>query len=179
MDRPQIIAGRLPDPQRADEAVVNYFAAKKSHLRVGSTVRLYSYSYDQIAGGALAAAVRLPSPAGPSFRVHVVGVIRQPADVSAMLPVAAKQDVSYEGQQNLFTSPAFLPLYAAGLGIPVNQIPDINLVHCGCTTGLTIGPPSRAPPTGSHTVRSIPLLAATSILPGVRLQAHNGASTWM
>ena len=44
MDRPQIITGRLPDPQRADEAVVNYFAAAQSHLRVGSTVRLYAYS---------------------------------------------------------------------------------------------------------------------------------------
>ena len=65
-----------------------------------------------------------------------MGVIRQPADVSAMLPVAAKQDVSYEGQQNLFTSPAFLPLYAAGLGIPVNQIPDINLVSLRLHHGL-------------------------------------------
>jgi ABC-type antimicrobial peptide transport system permease subunit len=128
MDRPLIIAGRLPDPRRADEAVVNDFAAAQSHLRLGSMVRLYAYSYDQIAGGALASAVSLPMPAGPSFSVHVVGIIRQPADVSAILPVAAKQKVSYEGQQNLFTSPAFLPQYATGLGIPVNQIPDINLV---------------------------------------------------
>jgi FtsX-like permease family len=128
IDRPLIIAGRLPDPRRSDEAVINDFAAVQSHLHIGSKLRLYSYSYDQIAGGALISATSLPVPSGPSFKVHVVGIIRQPADVSAILPVAAKQDVSYEGQQNLFTSPAFLPRYAAGLGIPVNQIPDINLV---------------------------------------------------
>ena len=52
----------------------------------------------------------------------------QPQDVNAVNPVLANEDVSYEGEQNLFLTPAFLPRLAAGLGIPVQGIADINLV---------------------------------------------------
>ena len=42
--------------------------------------------------------------------------------------MADKQDVSYEGQENVYLTPAFLPQLAARLGIPVQQIPSLNFV---------------------------------------------------
>ena len=52
--------------------------------------------------------------------------MRFPTDVSAVLPLAAKQDVTYEGEQNMYMTPAFLERLAAGLGIPVQGLPDFN-----------------------------------------------------
>ena len=67
-------------------------------------------------------------PTGPPFTVRVTAIVRSPQDVNVVNPVLANEDVSYEGEQNLFTTPAFLPRLAAGLGIPVQGIADINLV---------------------------------------------------
>ena len=63
-----------------------------------------------------------------ALTVRVSAVVRFPAGRQRCRPLAAKQNVSYEGQQNLYLTPAFLPRLAAGLGIPVQAIPDINLV---------------------------------------------------
>ena len=63
-----------------------------------------------------------------SFTVRITAIVRFAQDVNAIIPIAAKQDVSYEGQQNLYLTPAFLQRLAAGLGIPVQQLPAINLV---------------------------------------------------
>jgi hypothetical protein len=129
VDRPRVVAGRLPNPSRSDEAVINDLAAKEHHFRVGSTVRLYAYSFEQFSNGGLTSGLstRARAPAGPTFTVQITGIVRFPSDVSAIVPIASKQDVSYEGQQNLYLSPAFLPRLAAGLGIPVRQIPSMNL----------------------------------------------------
>jgi hypothetical protein len=126
LDRPLVVAGHLPDPSRSFDAAVNEFAADKRHLQIGSHFRLYAYSYPQIAGAALITqgALRGP-PQGPSL-VKVTGIVRFPDDVSAVLPLASKQNVTYEGQQNMYMTPAFLERLAAGLGIPVQGLPDIN-----------------------------------------------------
>jgi ABC-type lipoprotein release transport system permease subunit len=130
VDRPKVVAGRLPDPTHPFDVAVNELAAAKDHLRVGSPVRLYAYSLAQFQRAGLTnPRANGPSAlAGPSFTVRVTGIVRFPQDVNAIRPLAARQDVSYEGQQNLYLSPAFLPRLAAGLGIGVQSIPDINLV---------------------------------------------------
>ena len=129
VDRPMVLAGRLPDPRRPSEVAVNELAATSAHLEVGSTLRLYSYSYAQISGGALFSFSATPvTPAGPSYLVHVTGVLRFPQDVNAVLPLVDRQGVSYESQRNLFTTPAFLQQLARGLGVPVSQVQNINLV---------------------------------------------------
>ena len=130
VDRPLVVAGRLPDPDHPFEAVVNEFAAAKRRVHVGSTIPLYAYSAQQFAGGNLTGVAESAhtAPAGPGFTVRVTGIVRSPSDVNAIVPLAERQDVSYEGQQNLYLSPAFLPRLAAGLGIPVQQIPNLNLV---------------------------------------------------
>ena len=127
VDRPLVVAGHLPDPSRPFDVAVNEFAADKRHLHVGSCFRVYAYSYSQIAGAGLVAKdVSKGRPEGPSFAVTVTAIVRFPTDVSAVLPLAAKQDVTYEGEQNMYMTPAFLERLAAGLGIPVQMLPDIN-----------------------------------------------------
>ena len=130
VDRPLVVAGHLPDPAHPFDAAVNELAAEKRHLHVGSHVHLYAYSVKQFQNGGLTGgtAVATQAPAGPSFTVRVTAIVRFAQDVNAIIPIAARQDVSYEGQQNLYLTPAFLQRLAAGLGIPVQQLPAMNLV---------------------------------------------------
>ena len=127
---PLVVTGHLPDPAHPFDAAVNELAAEKRHLHVGSHVHLYAYSVKQFQNGGLTggAAVANQAPAGPSFTVRVTAIVRFAEDVNAIIRIAAKQDVSYEGQQNLYLTPAFLQRLAAGLRIPVQQLPATNLV---------------------------------------------------
>lgn len=129
VDRPLVLSGHLPNPTHPLDVSINEFAAEQEHLHIGSHVRLYAYSAAQAANEALAEpSAHLPAPAGPSFRVRVTAIVRSVEDVNAVLPLVANLDVSYEGQGDMFTSPAFVPLLAKKLGIPVGQVPDIGLV---------------------------------------------------
>jgi ABC-type lipoprotein release transport system permease subunit len=130
VDRPRVVAGRLPAVNRPFDVAINELAAARRHLHVGSRVRLYAYSLAQIKAGGLkgAGSVGQEAPLGPSLRVRVAAIVRFPQDVSAVIPLAAKLDVSYEGEQELYLTPAFLPRYAAALGVRVQSIPGINLV---------------------------------------------------
>ncbi len=127
LDRPLVVAGHLPDPSRPFDVAVNEFAADKGHLHVGSRFRVYAYSYSQIAGAALITqGVSKMRPQGPSFTVTVTAIVRFPTDVSAVLSLAANKDVTYEGEQNMYMTPAFLERLATGLRIPVQGLTDIN-----------------------------------------------------
>ena len=129
VDRPMVLAGRLPDPRHPFEVAVNELGAQREHLRVGSSLRLYTYSYAQVENQTLlTSAATPPPPEGPSYRVHVTGIVRSPQDVNAVLPLVDRQGVTYESQRNLYTTPAFLQQLAKGLGVPVQAIPDIDLV---------------------------------------------------
>jgi hypothetical protein len=125
-DRPLMAAGHFPDPRRPFEAAVNDLAAQRLHLGVGSRLTLYGYSQQQVASCGLVTAGRLPAPAGPRFTVRVTGIARLPTDVNAVAPLAAAQDVDYEGQGDVYLTPAFVPRYAAALGVPVQQVAGIN-----------------------------------------------------
>ncbi len=130
VDRPLVVAGKLPDPKRPDDVAINELAAEGRHLHVGSHILLYAMSVAQFRNGALTngASYKPIAPQGPTFRVRVTGIVRSPQDIDAVLPLADKQDVSYEGQENVYLTPAFLPQLAARLGIPVQQIPNLNFV---------------------------------------------------
>ena len=127
IDRPLMVAGRFPAPGQPFAAAINDSAAARLHLTVGSRLKLYAYSAAQLRSCQLTnAGGRLPAPAGPQFTVRVVGIARLPTDVNAIVPLAAAQDVSYEGQGQLYLTPAFLPRYAAALGIPVQDVSGMN-----------------------------------------------------
>ena len=129
VDRPMVLAGRLPDPHDPSEVAVNDLAAQADHLHVGSTVHLYAYSADQIDSGQLSGGIEhVPAPKGPSYTVRVAAVVRHPQDVTAVAPLEAQSGVSYESDRNLYVTPAFLSRLAVGVGVPVQQLNDINLV---------------------------------------------------
>jgi len=128
VDRPLVLAGHLPDPRSPFDVAVNELAADKGHLHVGSRLSLKAFSFSQVANGGLTAGINGGNqpPSGPTFTVQVAAVIRLPSDVSSIVPIAAKQDVTYEGQENLYTTPAFLSRLASGLDVPVQQLPVMN-----------------------------------------------------
>jgi hypothetical protein len=129
VDRPLVLSGTLPSPGDPTAAVVNAYAAEARGLHVGSTVHLYSYSSAQAHLGSVTGDPGLSSeaPSGPSFTMHVTTVVRSPQEVDAVRSLADRQGVPYESQQTLYVTPAFVQRYAAGLGIPVEQISNANL----------------------------------------------------
>ncbi len=129
MDAPMVLAGHLPASTDPFEITVNELAAQAEHLHVGSHVHLYAYSEAQIDSGVLTGAVeKIPPPNGPTFAVRVAAIVRSPQDVSAVAPLEAQSGVMYEGDRDLYVTPAFLPRLADRLGIAVQRIGDINLV---------------------------------------------------
>jgi hypothetical protein len=74
IERPVVLAGRLPDPDRADEAVVSPSFITKYGKGVGDTLTMRLYTADQVRTAT--DDTDTPSPAGPRLTVRVVGVIR-------------------------------------------------------------------------------------------------------
>jgi ABC-type lipoprotein release transport system permease subunit len=68
VDRPLLVAGRLPDPRRDDEILVNRYAASHDHIHVGDHLTLIS-SID-----ADAFASENPTLDGPTVAATVVGI---------------------------------------------------------------------------------------------------------
>lgn len=68
LSRPLVRAGRLPDPSRDDEILVNRLTAERFHVHVGDRVTLISAS-DQLAFYGL-----VPFKGGPTVRATVVGI---------------------------------------------------------------------------------------------------------
>lgn len=137
VDRPLLLAGRLPSPKNPFAVTVNELAAEADHLHVGSAVRLYAYSLAQIESGDLTGAVEhIPVPKGPSFTMRVAAIVRSPQDVSAVAPLEARARVIYEGDRDMYTTSAFLPRLAAGIGLPVQRFSGINLVGVRLRHGM-------------------------------------------
>lgn len=125
MDRPVVLAGRLPDPNAPLEASVNELAAAKLHVHPGSVIHVHSFSLAQIGQTGLAG--NAPGdPEGPSYAVRVTGIVRFVPDVNAIVELAARQNVTYEGQENAYLTPAFVTHLAHDFGIPVQQMPGMN-----------------------------------------------------
>ncbi len=70
LERPVVLAGRLADPARADEAVVTAAFLTHFHHGIGDTVVARLYSPEQVRSGADGA------PAGPRQPLRIVGVVR-------------------------------------------------------------------------------------------------------
>jgi hypothetical protein len=106
-NRPIIVEGRLADPRRADEVVVNELLVQRQHLHVGRRMRFGSYSpatWQSYQGGPF------PPPDGPTVTVRIVGVIRLPADVAF---TSVDQPVIYLGAQDVYFTSAFLHRYGS------------------------------------------------------------------
>jgi hypothetical protein len=117
-ERPILIQGRLPDPDRALEVAIDETLAARRRLRLGGTLRMWAYTPRQLQRGFDSS--RVPAPQGPAFDFTVTGVVRQPSDLS---PVPVQQDVLYLGTgDDLYLTPAFWRTYSrtvANVGVGV------------------------------------------------------------
>ena len=137
IDRPLVVAGQLPGPGRPFDAAVDEIAAQQLHLGVGSRLTLYGYTQKQVQTCAMSGAAGLPpAPAGPRFTVRVSGIIRFPTDVDALAPLVAPQVVAYEREGDVYLTRAFLPRYAAALGVPVQDLAGMNEYYVRVRGGL-------------------------------------------
>jgi hypothetical protein len=112
--RPIVVAGRLADERRADEAVVDEELAARRHLGVGSRWRVGAYTAAQLEQ---AAGETSTPPAGPVVDLRVVGIVRQPFD---LLPAVTEQDNLYVNRGDLFLTPAYWQRHGpdlAGYGV--------------------------------------------------------------
>lgn len=89
VDRPKLLAGRLPDPARADEVLVNPALASAQQLAVGSRV-----TWDSVTG------VDDPKPRRTPVTLTVVGIGVQPNEV---VPTALYDDLPV-----MYLTPAYL-----------------------------------------------------------------------
>ena len=71
VDRPKLLAGRRPDPDRADEAAISPVAARNTQLSVGSAVTLRALTPEQLK---TAFSGENPQPAGPKITFRIVGI---------------------------------------------------------------------------------------------------------
>ena len=71
VERPKVLAGRRPYPDRPDEAAISPVAARETGLGVGSTVTLRALAPEQLE---LAFSGESPEPAGPTVTFQIVGI---------------------------------------------------------------------------------------------------------
>lgn len=77
VDKPRLLDGRLPDPDAADEVVINEFLSRTMGASVGDRVTLSTFTAEQLAEEAFGEEM-----AGPTLELTVVGVGRLPDDVA-------------------------------------------------------------------------------------------------
>jgi hypothetical protein len=125
IDRPLVVAGRLPDPAHEHEAVADDATAAAQHWHVGSTIRMWAYTAEQNAAVAAAGGAAAPAPAGPGYTFVLVGIVREPTTV-ARPPVAVTRDASYKGVGGLYLTPRFLQRYAQDQGTLPEALPGME-----------------------------------------------------
>jgi hypothetical protein len=82
VDRLRIVKGRAPKPGAADEVVVPEPLARAENLAPDATLRIRSYTPDQIELLLTGTDETPPAPAGPTVPLRVVGISRAPIDLS-------------------------------------------------------------------------------------------------
>jgi hypothetical protein len=119
--RPIVVAGRLANEQRADEAVVDEELAARRHLRVGSIWRIGAYTTAQFEQAGSENSI---APAGPTVGLRIVGIVRHPID---LLPAVTGQDGIYVNQGDLLLTPAYWRRYGPDLayyGVTIGVVLD-------------------------------------------------------
>ena len=80
VDRPRVVAGRLPRQNRVDELAVSETYADQHHLAVGDELKVNSSSPAQILRAEQTSADPGP-PDGPKVSFRIVGLVRRPLDL--------------------------------------------------------------------------------------------------
>ena len=106
IDVPRLVAGRRARPEAPDEVTLTERRAHAMKVGVGDTFRLGSFSAEQIDRSRAGENIYSETPAGPTVRMHVVGIERGPASL------ATGNDL---GEVTILT-PAFLREYGDAVG---------------------------------------------------------------
>jgi hypothetical protein len=107
--RPRLVAGRLPRPDRPEEAAVDEEFAWRHGLQVGAVFRVGTYTRAQFGP----AGEGVPIPPKGAADLQVTGILRFPDD---LLPVAEGRDeVDTDESSQLFLTPAFWRRYGPDL----------------------------------------------------------------
>ncbi len=123
IERAKVLAGRLPDPTRDDELVVNQ-AALKLGGHIGMTLTFHTYSPADYEKFADAATPQLDQLHGPVVKMKVVGVIRMPID--SVLTFAAEPEIypspgfyaKHRDQMAVYFTNAFVRLKHGAADLP-------------------------------------------------------------
>jgi hypothetical protein len=109
LDRPRLVVGRLPRPNRFDEAAVDEEFAWRHGLEPGMRVRVGTYTAAQFGPAGEGAPV---PPEGPVADLQVAGILRTPDD---LLPVAeARDEVDADESSQVYLTPAFWRRHGLG-----------------------------------------------------------------
>jgi FtsX-like permease family len=81
VDRPRLLAGRLPDPESPDEILLNEQAARLTRLGPGDRIRVRTWRADDLE--ALSGGADFPGFNGPELDLRIVGVGRTPEELPA------------------------------------------------------------------------------------------------
>jgi len=106
IERAKVLAGRLPDPSRDDEMVINQAAAKAGG-RIGRTLTFHTYSPDDFARSGEGPPVPLDQLHGPVVKMKVVGVVRMPID----------SVLTFATEPELYPSPGFIAQHGSQMAI--------------------------------------------------------------
>src|SRR5512132_2565929 len=116
--RPIVVAGRLPDERRPEEAVVDEELAARRHLRVDSRYRVTAFTLKQFGPAGEGSGA---TPGGEVVDLRVVGIVRSPRD---LVPVVTDQENLFVNSGELYLTPAYWQRYGPdiaryGIGLAV------------------------------------------------------------
>jgi FtsX-like permease family len=163
---PIMIAGRLPDERRPDEAVIDEELAARRHLGVGSSWRVGAYTSAQLEQTGGESSV---PPDGPTVDLRIVGIARQPAD---LLPTMTDEDSLLLNHGELYLTPAFWHRYGpdlAGHGVITGvalRRGAADLPRLAADVRRVLGPQVWVGPTGPEVGASASTPGGT--IPGLR-----------
>lgn len=125
VDRPLVLAGRLPSLASTYDAAVNPLAARDLHVAPGDLLHLYAKG---------------PSSQPVDFSLRVTGIFRLPADVNAVEPYTARQNVSYEAKDEIYLPPPFVSAFSRRTRQPVQSLADIDIAAVRLRHGVASYP---------------------------------------
>ena len=126
IERPMVVHGRRSLPDRSDEVMVNEKEARAHHLRPGSSFTLYAFTLRQALSGGDSGVIAAMRPEGPHYAVRVVGVVREPTDITV---VPVRENVTNDSSGTVYVTPELVGRLARAFGVDRAQLPGSEIIR--------------------------------------------------
>jgi ABC-type antimicrobial peptide transport system permease subunit len=126
IERPMVVHGRRSQPDRSDEVMVNEKEARAHRLRPGSLFTLYAFTLRQALSGGDSGVIAAMRPEGPHYAVRVVGVVREPTDITV---VPVRQNVTNDSSGTVYVTPALVGRLARTFGVDRAELPGSEIIR--------------------------------------------------